>query len=74
MKSSPLTVSASLSVGGKRGALGSQRWMELLASIRHTRSIAKSAKLAGLTYKAAWDAVSAMNNFQHSGIRSLEFT
>ncbi len=36
--------------------------MELLASIDATRSISAAARAIGLSYKAAWDAVEAMNN------------
>jgi molybdate transport system regulatory protein len=36
--------------------------MELLASVGETHSITAAAKAVGLSYKAAWDAVEAMNN------------
>lgn len=42
--------------------LAGQRWMALLASIAATQSISAAAKAIGLSYKAAWDAVEAMNN------------
>jgi molybdate transport system regulatory protein len=36
--------------------------MELLAAIGTEQSIAAAARQVGLTYKAAWDAIDAMNN------------
>jgi molybdate transport system regulatory protein len=42
--------------------LASQRWMQLLARIDDMQSISAAAKAVGLSYKAAWDAVEAMNN------------
>jgi molybdate transport system regulatory protein len=36
--------------------------MELLAAIADTPSITAAAKKVGLSYKAAWDAIEAMNN------------
>lgn len=52
--------SPTLHLGG--GASASQRWMELLTAIGQSQSITAAAKLVGLSYKAAWDAVEAMNN------------
>ena len=43
-------------------SLAGQRWMELLAAIGEQESITNAAKQVGLSYKAAWDAVEAMNN------------
>jgi molybdate transport system regulatory protein len=40
----------------------SSRRLALLAAIGHTGSINAAAKAVGITYKAAWDAVDAMNN------------
>lgn len=37
------------------------RRIELLKQIRHTGSISQGAKLAGISYKSAWDAVNEMN-------------
>lgn len=62
MPRSSLQVSSALSFGNARGALASRRWMELLASIGQTQSISAAARAVGLSYKAAWDAVEAMNN------------
>ena len=44
------------------GALGNKRRMDLLARVGELNSIAAAAKTVGITYKAAWDAVDAMNN------------
>jgi len=41
---------------------GSERRMALLAAIDAEGSITAAAKKVGLSYKAAWDAVDAMNN------------
>jgi len=48
----------------RRGAgarAGAER-MALLAAIREHGSISAAAKIVGLSYKAAWDAVQALNN------------
>ncbi|NDL62782.1 molybdenum-dependent transcriptional regulator [Acerihabitans arboris] len=37
------------------------RRIALLKQIKHTGSISQGAKLAGISYKSAWDAISAMN-------------
>lgn len=42
--------------------LGGATRIALLAAIRDTGSITAAAKAVGLSYKAAWDAVDAMNN------------
>ena len=47
--------------GTDRGKIGSDR-IQLLEAIRRNGSISKAAKVLGLSYKAAWDAVIAMNN------------
>lgn len=44
-----------------RNFLGRGR-VELLQRIRETGSIAKAAKIMKMSYKAAWDAVDAMNS------------
>ncbi|MCQ4250073.1 TOBE domain-containing protein [Pseudomonas stutzeri] len=46
---------------GERGYLGGKR-IELLQQIEATGSITRAAKAIKLSYKAAWDAVDAMNN------------
>lgn len=62
MARSSIRIGSALSVHTRAGALGNKRWMDLLASVGETRSISAAAKVVGLTYKAAWDAVDAMNN------------
>src|SRR5262245_65919137 len=57
-----LQIRSAISLETSRGALASQRWMELLASLDRTKSISAAAKTVGLSYKAAWDAIEAMNN------------
>ncbi|ACY85397.1 molybdenum-dependent transcriptional regulator [Edwardsiella piscicida] len=37
------------------------RRIELLKQVRHTGSISQGAKLAGISYKSAWDAINEMN-------------
>lgn len=37
------------------------RRIELLRRVRHTGSISQGAKLAGISYKSAWDAINEMN-------------
>lgn len=46
---------------GETGYLGGKR-IELLQQIDATGSITRAAKAVNLSYKAAWDAVDAMNN------------
>lgn len=52
---------AELSLGPTRGRVGGDR-VALLAAIGDTGSISAAARAVGLSYKAAWDAVQAMNN------------
>lgn len=47
--------------GLNQGRIGSDR-IQLLRAIQTEGSIAKAAKAVGISYKAAWDAVLAMNN------------
>ncbi|MBJ7221630.1 MULTISPECIES: molybdenum-dependent transcriptional regulator [unclassified Brenneria] len=37
------------------------RRIDLLKQVRHTGSISQGAKLAGISYKSAWDAINEMN-------------
>lgn len=62
MARSPLRISSALTVETRRGAFTGKRWMELLAAIGVTHSITAAARTVGLSYKAAWDAIEAMNN------------
>lgn len=57
-----MRILSSLTVEARHGTFGSQRWMQLLAAIGSEASIAAAARHVGLSYKAAWDAVEAMNN------------
>lgn len=50
-----------LKIGGRGAAIGARR-IALLEQIGITGSISAAAKAIGLSYKAAWDAVEAMNN------------
>lgn len=63
MSSATLRVRSALTLETRAGALAGKRWLELLARIGTSRSIAAAAKAVGLSYKGAWDAVEAMNNF-----------
>lgn len=62
MPQKTIRVSSNLTLETSGKALAGKRWMELLAGIEQTQSISAAAKLVGLSYKAAWDAVEAMNN------------
>lgn len=55
-------IHSALTVEGKHGPFVGRRWMALLAAIGHQQSITAAAKDVGLSYKAAWDAIDAMNN------------
>jgi molybdate transport system regulatory protein len=57
-----LRVSSALTLETRLGGIANPRWMDLLAGLEHSRSITAAAKSAGLSYKAAWDAIDAMNN------------
>lgn len=57
-----LRVRSAISLETARGSLANQRWMELLATLDQTQSISAAAKAVGLSYKAAWNAIEAMNN------------
>src|SRR5579862_7808065 len=57
-----LAVEGGLWLGRKgRDFLGARR-IALLESIHRTGSITRAAKQVGLSYKAAWDTLEAMNN------------
>ena len=62
MKSAPLRIRSALTLEAGGESLAGQRWMALLENIETTQSISAAAKAIGLSYKAAWDAVEAMNN------------
>ncbi|MBG6241223.1 MAG: molybdenum-dependent transcriptional regulator [Candidatus Symbiopectobacterium sp. Dall1.0] len=44
------------------------RRIELIKQIRHTGSISQGAKLAGISYKSAWDAINEMNQLAEQTI------
>lgn len=50
-----------LRIGGPKSAIGGQR-IALLEQVQASGSITAAAKAVGLSYKAAWDAIHAMNN------------
>lgn len=62
MTKAPIRISSSLTIETHAGGLAGKRWMDLLESIDRTHSISAAAKAINLSYKAAWDAVEAMNN------------
>jgi len=62
MPRTPIRIQSALTLETRRGAFSGKRWMELLAAIGELPSITAAAKRVGLSYKAAWDAVEAMNN------------
>ncbi|TDU24174.1 molybdate transport system regulatory protein [Panacagrimonas perspica] len=53
---------AQLSIRPGAGAPFRKRWMDLLGSLESEGSITAAAKAVKLSYKAAWDAIAAMNN------------
>jgi len=61
-KAAPLAVDGTvwLTIGG--ALLGGRNRIHLLQAIDATGSITQAAKAIGISYKAAWDAVDAMNN------------
>jgi len=58
----PIRVTSRLGIQTPGGSFGSERWMALLEAIGDTQSISAAARAVDLSYKAAWDAVEAMNN------------
>jgi molybdate transport system regulatory protein len=62
MSATRVRFSSSLRLETSQGGVANPRWMALLASLEEVRSITAAAKAAGLSYKAAWDAIDAMNN------------
>jgi molybdate transport system regulatory protein len=57
MKNTTLQIRSALTLETGAGPLAGGRWMELLANIEQSRSISAAAKAVGLSYKAAWDAI-----------------
>jgi molybdate transport system regulatory protein len=62
MSATRLRFSSSLRLETSHGGVANPRWIALLASLEREHSITAAAKSAGLSYKAAWDAIDAMNN------------
>lgn len=58
----PLELGGSVWLRAGQQTLGGAARIALLAAIRDTGSITSAAKAVGISYKAAWDAVDAMNN------------
>ncbi|MBN3757570.1 LysR family transcriptional regulator [Paraburkholderia sp. Tr-20389] len=58
----PLQFGGSVWFRSGEQALGGAQRIALLAAIGETGSITAGAKAVGMSYKAAWDAVDAMNN------------
>jgi len=57
-----VTIDSRLTLRGERGLAANERWLELLSHLQQKRSIVTAAKAAGLSYKAARDAIETMNN------------
>lgn len=55
-------VSGELWINAGESGLAGEKRIELLRRIDETGSITHAAKAIGMSYKAAWDAVNAMNN------------
>lgn len=62
MPRTPVRFSSSLRLETGHGGVANPRWMALLGNLETAGSITAAAKAAGLSYKAAWDAIDAMNN------------
>lgn len=58
----PSEVSAALTLMDRHGARAGEDRIRLLEQIDQTGSISGAARAAGLSYKAAWDAVNTLNN------------
>jgi len=56
------SLAAALTLTGKHGARANEERIRLLELIGTYGSISAAAKMAGLSYKAAWDAVDTLNN------------
>src|SRR4051812_22965327 len=62
MARTALRISSALKLETGLGGIANPRWMTLLGVLEDSRSITAAAKAAGLSYKAAWEAIDAMNN------------
>ena len=68
MPSSPSRLLGGLSLGTTAGARASERRIRLLEAIAEHGSITRAAKAVPLSYKAAWDALDAMNNLAEQAL------
>ena len=57
-----MTVEARLSFGAENASPVGRERIRLLESVGREGSISAAARATGITYKAAWDAIDAMNN------------
>ena len=62
VKTTPIKIDCHLWFNRHNESYLGERRVALLESIRATGSISQAAKRIGMSYKAAWDAVDAMNN------------
>ena len=60
MTRSNFRISSSIKLETRLGGLANPRWMVLLGDVDGSGSITAAAKAAGLSYKAAWDAIDAL--------------
>lgn len=58
----PLKVGGAITLESRSGAIGHPRWLTLLEQVGATGSISAAARAAGMSYKAAWDAIDSLNN------------
>lgn len=65
---SPFRVSSAIRLETRLGAVANPRWLALLDAIDASHSITAAAKAAGLSYKAAWDAIDTMNNLAGAAV------
>jgi molybdate transport system regulatory protein len=61
-------VASAIRIETRLGTVANPRWMSLLGALDGSRSITAAAKKAGLSYKAAWDAVDVMNNLAGAAV------
>jgi molybdate transport system regulatory protein len=61
-KAGPLALDGTVWLTIDGALLGGRNRIELLRAVHETGSITQAAKAIGISYKAAWDAIDAMNN------------
>ncbi len=64
----PFRVASAIRLETRAGSVANPRWMTLLGAIGESRSLTAAAKAAGISYKAAWDAVDAMNTLAGAAV------